>query len=215
MKCVRYFSFVLFALLGVFFGSFIISPNSVSAMSVEDYFSLSSSTDFSSATSSNGSVSFVGLGYSYNSNSSVGRFYGSIDVNSSSGADTTITMAQKSSFRPSSKIVISSVGINTPLSGYISYPVSVEIDTDGTVQFKTYMEGNKLNRLIIHPSLLFFNDFVPDPPESSDCSIEGDVNISADLSGVINAIYVLSATILVIYFFYCIYRMIIKNSGVK
>lgn len=215
MKCVRYFSFVLFALLGVFFGSFIISPNSVSAMSVEDYFSLSSSTDFSSATSSNGSVSFVGLGYSYNSNSSVGRFYGSIDVNSSSGADTTITMTQKSSFRPSSKIVISSVGINTPLSGYISYPVSVEIDTDGTVQFKTYMEGNKLNRLIIHPSLLFFNDFVPDPPESSDCSIEGDVNISADLSGVINAIYVLSATILVIYFFYCIYRMIIKNSGVK
>lgn len=181
-------------------------------MSVTDYFSLSSSFDFTSATSSNGSVSFVGVSYSYNSNSSVGRFYGSIDVNSSSGSDTTITMTQKSSFRPSSKIIVSSVGINTPLSGYISYPVSVEIDTDGTVQFKTYMEANKLNRLIIHPSLLFFNDFVPD---SSDCSIEGDVNISADMSGVINAIYVLSATILVIYFFYCIYRMIIKNSGVK
>lgn len=32
---------------------------------------------------------------------------------------------------------------------------------------------------------------------------------------VIQAIYVCSGTILVIYFFYCIYRLIIRNSGVK
>lgn len=36
-----------------------------------------------------------------------------------------------------------------------------------------------------------------------------------DLINITNGIYVCAGTILVIYFFYCIYRLIIKNSGVK
>lgn len=35
------------------------------------------------------------------------------------------------------------------------------------------------------------------------------------LDNITQAIYIASATLLVIYFFYCIYRLIIKNSGVK
>lgn len=43
--------------------------------------------------------------------------------------------------------------------------------------------------------------------------VEGDYH--DDLSSISSGLYVIGAILLVIYFFYCIYRMIIKNSGVK
>lgn len=126
---------------------------------INAYLDINTFASFSGGTTNNGAISFINMNYATNSTSSLGKIYGTIDVNSVGAADTTITLTEKTSFRPDSKITILCAGINTPLSGNISYPVSIDIDTDGTIQIKTYMEGNKLNRLILHPVLLFIKNF--------------------------------------------------------
>lgn len=51
--------------------------------------------------------------------------------------------------------------------------------------------------------------------ECKECPAIPDNPYDDKLDNIVNAIYICAATLLVIYFFYCIYRMIIKNSGVK
>lgn len=111
------------------------------------------------ATCDNGSVSYQTISYASNNAATVGKIYGHIDVNSISATDSVVTLTTKSPFRPSSEITIKDIGVSYPLNGNITYPVNLRIETDGTILVDAYFEANKLNRLIIHPCLLFIKDF--------------------------------------------------------
>lgn len=56
----------------------------------------------------------------------------------------------------------------------------------------------------------------PEPcPECEVCPVIPDNPYDDKFDAIVRAIYVGCATLLVLYFFYCIYRIIIRNSGVK
>ena len=123
------------------------------------YLDINNFGDFTSATSNNGTISYIDMHYATNSTNSLGKIYGTIDTQSVSAADTTITLSAASPFRPSSRISIKCLGVSTPLNGNISYPVGIDIETDGVIKVRVYVEGNKLNRIVIHPCVLFIKDF--------------------------------------------------------
>lgn len=51
--------------------------------------------------------------------------------------------------------------------------------------------------------------------ECQECPAVSENPYDEKLDNITQAIYVCAAVVLVVYFFYCIYRMLIKNSGVK
>ena len=55
----------------------------------------------------------------------------------------------------------------------------------------------------------------PEPEEPEPCPVIPENPYDDKFDQVIQAIYVCAGVMLVLYFFYCIYRLIIRNSGVK
>lgn len=88
-----------------------------------------------------------------------------------------------------------SMSSDNPTSSGITPTGSLSITENGTYDVTNYAEA------------------VVDVPQSSGGGSGGDY--SDELNGVITAIYTCGAILLVIYFFYCIYRMIIKSTGGK
>ena len=83
---------------------------------------------------------------------------------------------------------------NNPYASGITPSGSLSITENGTYDVTQYAEA------------------VVDVPTSSG---GGGFDYSQKLDGVITAIYTCGAIVLVVYFFYCIYRMIIKTTGGK
>jgi hypothetical protein len=139
--------------------------NSITGL--QDYLNLNSYISATNGTSDNGNVVTVNIKYASNSNGSLGKIYGYVDVQPSTAKDSVVTITEKSSFRPEARIFIQSLGIESVNGGTIAYPVDVAIETDGTIKFYAYMEGlNRTHRLIIHPCLLFITDFGDTPSNS-------------------------------------------------
>lgn len=213
MKCFRYFSFALFALLGVFFGSFIINQNDTYAVDdlVYTLDSSSSTIDLCSSTFPCSDYSYIIVTYtgsSITSNRLSLSFYTgpSSSLQFNFPAFTTVLFFPGSSYiqvraYPGLSYISSdssftiTLSENNPFSG--SQPSgSIELTENGTYDVSQYAEA-------------VVNVLETDCPPSSG----GDYH--EDLVAINNSIMICAATCLVIYFFYCIYRMIIKNSGVK
>lgn len=123
------------------------------------YLNINTFSQNTGASSDNGSVSYQNVRYAANNTASLGKIYGHIDVNAISNVDSTVTLTTKSAFRPTSDLVINDIGVSGALNGDIIYPVGATIKTDGTIILDTHFEANKLNRIIIHPCVLFIKDF--------------------------------------------------------
>lgn len=214
MKCFRYFSFVLFVLLGVFFGSFIINQNDTYAVDDVSYTfdSSSSTTALCYAASPCSDYSYIIITYTgssittdrlslsfYTGPSSYTQFYfpaftsvlffpGSSYVQARAYPGLS-TISSDSSFT----VTLSE---NNPFSSGSTPSGSIELTENGTYDVSQYAEA------------------VVNVPET-DCPPVAGGNYHEDLVAINNSILICAAVCLVIYFFYCIYRMIIKNSGVK
>lgn len=75
--------------------------------------------------------------------------------------------------------------------------------------------GSDSSVKIIISDEFFFGFYCPVCEECQQCPAIPENPYDDKLDNIVNAIYICAATLLVIYFFYCIYRIIIKNSGVK
>ena len=126
--------------------------------SLQNYLALTNVGSFSSATTNNGSVRYMDLYYASNNTGSLGKVYGQIDIDSVSGMFSTITLSGKSPFRPETEINILAAGVCSSNSD-VATPAALTIQTDGTVLIKATLAGNTLNRIIIHPCVLFIEDF--------------------------------------------------------
>ena len=60
-----------------------------------------------------------------------------------------------------------------------------------------------------------FSDSCPEPEEPEPCPVVPENPYDDKFDNITRAIYVCGAILIMLYFFYCIYRMIIKNSGVN
>lgn len=211
MKCKNYLFSVLFAFLGIFFGSFIINQNDTYALSYsytidannldrsdkcQGSFDCSSPfyaiIDFVSSTPVTGQNSF----FVFNSYYSFYPYYTTkmvfYFVNTSSFS---LSTWGGLAGLPSGYSLNITLQDDNPFSG--SAPSgSLEIIENGIYDVSQYAEA------------------VVNVPET-DCPPSSGGDYHNDLVAINNSIMICAATCLVIYFFYCIYRMIIKNSGVK
>lgn len=227
MKCKNYFFSLFVALLGVFFGSYIINQNDTYAVSDITY----------TINSSNYSDSYTFCSLSTNSCDDYHYFYVTSDCSEAyinrysnfsyflySKDNSTVVQktlefnmnvlsfdllyfsrARSFSYSPvsgwstisSDCSVVATLSENNPFGGS-SPSGSIELTENGTYDVSQYAEA------------------VVNVPET-DCppSSGGGGNYHEDLVAINNSILICAAVCLVIYFFYCIYRMIIKNSGVK
>lgn len=222
MKCFRCFSFACFALLGVFFGSFIIDQNSVSAVSdltvsyiagtelpahtlffPDTDYSLYNYVYFSFSNPS----SSLALGSSFN-------IRGTCKLPSSSNSTTLNISIPYNDFYFSLHDIKSCYG----LSSNINTSVTLLSDLTITLTDKIPSFSSSSGSLSITENGTYdvsqYAEAVVDVPET-DCPSGSAGNYHDDLVAINNSIMICAATCLVIYFFYCIYRMIIKNSGVK
>lgn len=223
MKCFRYFSFVLFSLLGVFFGSFIINQNNTYAVDDITYtFDSSSSgptylcgtnftpycSDYSyliinyEGTSLSNYVDFItfvffpAVSNAYNNLLYSVSTLTVIDISSIDYQIRADLSQGSSSYITSGSVVTITLSENNPYVSGITPSGSIELTENGTYDVTNYAEA-VVNVL------------------ETDCPPGAGGNYHEDLVAINNSIMICAATCLVIYFFYCIYRMIIKNSGVK
>lgn len=214
MKCFRYFSFVLFALLGVFFGSFIINQNDTYAVddlvvNIPGQTSHRTIICNESSSSKCSSYKYAYFTFTCSVSPCSSNFAATITLNSQFSVQYSpyfqsfllfdifsLNRLQVESgtfnFLDSSDFLTVTLSENNPFSD--STPSgSIELTENGTYDVSQYAEA-----------------VVNVPTESV---VQGDYH--NDLVAINNSIIICAATCLVIYFFYCIYRMIIKNSGVK
>lgn len=240
MKCFRCFSFALFALLGVFFGSFIINQkNNVSALS--DL----SVTLTSSNKPSGRYINFLNCPLTNGVVDCSGYHYLRIQIPEplaldsscpSTGYKTVSLLVRTTSYSGNTHSTLSSLYFPDFL---IRLPDNVtQIFAGDVISNSPFYDTGCI------PSITFTlsetNPFIPSSSPSgsitltengtfdvssyaeavvnvpeTDCPPGGGGNYHEDLVAINNSIMICAATCLVIYFFYCIYRMIIKNSGVK
>ncbi len=231
MKCFRCFSFVLFALLGVFFGSFIINQNDIYALdnitytinssnytNVPYYFCDNSDSSLPDCSGYNYLVAYSNDSCSFSNPASIFyfQFYNSMITTNPTfnpqfysmqlfefpgyyGSPSRLGFSGSSyvsSFLTNDCEISVIVSENNPYVSGITPSGSIELTENGTYDVSQYAEA------------------VVNVPET-DCPPGTGGNYHEDLVAINNSIMICAATCLVIYFFYCIYRMIIKNSGVK
>lgn len=126
---------------------------------LENYLNISTFNSYATGTTDNGNITTVSVNTASNSGGTLGKVYGYIDVSPSSNNTVTVTLTDKSPFRPSEEIIIKDIGHNSMSNSYIDYPVSAKIGTDGTIQLYGFGLANMTNRFIINPCLLFIKNF--------------------------------------------------------
>lgn len=218
MKCFWCFSFALFVLLGVFFGSFIINQNNTYAVSdtvltySSSYLISNSSIDISCSNKPCYDYNYIHMEVSGTTTST---FNQAIGLKFSGAYFNWFYVGRQSSqwITLNSGFIYTSMTLNpfqldssnnftltitfTDTSPFSSTPSgSIELTENGTYDVSQYAEA------------------VVNVPET-DCPPSSGGDYHNDLVAINNSIMICAATCLVIYFFYCIYRMIIKNSGVK
>lgn len=231
MKCVRYFSFALFVLLGVFFGSFIINQNNT-------YAATWTSSDLVSTYNIEFSTNyrFSQLGFDLSFVPKYFKFIYSLDEVDQDGF---ITLRFNSS-----TFAAVATGFDVPLNARNIEPNPSEIifGSPGYTTPDPYIKFSSTNYNSHHPILSSFIIVASDEPLVFGISPDSSLSISQngtydvtnyaeavvnvpnsetiiygdyhdDLVAINNSILICAAVCLVIYFFYCIYRMIIKSTG--
>ena len=206
MKWRAYLCSALFVLLGFFFGSFIINQNSVSAVSERTEYFVSGPGFYSLSDLSGYNYLIIHFDFSQNQFQYFDFTFYSDDTCSSPSnrrligtRNSTDYIVSLSGLVPSSCLSLSSVSINSPTSsGYFTLSESlpgvttpsgsISISQNGTYDVTSYSEAvvNVENEVIY-----------------------GDYH--DDLVSINNTIMIGCAIPLVIYFFYCIYRMLLKG----
>lgn len=236
MKCRHFLSFVLVLFLSFFFGSFITTSNtfatsvncgSFNITSNYNFFSCDTSSlnssvdwyyvfsfdiqgDFSSLTSSNMTVSF---GNSYISNPPIG--YPVYGVSPSFNRSMISYMLSFPVIVNDSRRAISdnqNERISVVFFGNITWLNLATTKTFSVIIYDSFGSSPSGNLDITSNGTYDVTNYATATVDVPAQVIQGDYH--DDLVNINQSIIVCGAILLVLYFFYCIYRLIIKNSGV-
>ena len=236
MKCRHFFSFVLVLFLSLFFGSFI-TINDTFATSV-DCGSFNITSDYNSFTCDTSSLdSSVDWYYVFS-------FDIQGDFSSLTSSNMTVSFGNSQLFPPPIGSFVYGVSppFNRSMISYmLSFPVIVTdsrraISDNQNERLSVVFFGNTtwLDLATTKTySVVIFDSFGVSPSGDISITSNGTYDVSSyatatvdvpaeviqgdyhdDLISINNSILVCGAILLVLYFFYCIYRLIIKNSGV-
>ena len=221
MKCFRCFSFALFALLGVFFGSFILNQSDTYALD-----------DVTVTIHASESVSQWSNIFPTCTDTCLDNYryliVNGAPFNNSSGYSIRLYMRYDGShamvkvMSGDMSFAIYELPFNGSPNNYLQWGTSSTFENDVTLTLTTNYQSGIVPSGSIELTengtydVSQYAEAVVNVPET-DCppSSGGGGNYHDDLVAINNSIIICAATCLVIYFFYCIYRMIIKNSGVK
>lgn len=114
-----------------------------------------------SRTQGSGSITYANLNVATNTDKSLCKIYGQIVVSSTSAGSLRVKLTEDTGLRPTSQITINCLGLalhqnttNTP-----DNKINVIINTDGTLEFDTYNQGQSQINLFLFPCVLWVKDF--------------------------------------------------------
>lgn len=108
-----------------------------------------------------GNITYANLNVATNADKSLCKIYGQISVGSSSAGSLRVKLTADTGLRPTSQITINCLGL--ALHGYnTNVPdnkITVILNTDGTIEFDTYNQGQSTISFYLFPCVIWVKDF--------------------------------------------------------
>ncbi len=131
-----------------------------SFVNINTFQNYTSTSDFS-RTQGSGSVTYANLSVATNADKSLCKIYGQIVVSSSSAGSLRVKLTADTGLRPTTAITINCLGValHDTSTSVPDNKINVIINTDGTIEFDVYNQGQSTINFFLFPCVLWVKDF--------------------------------------------------------